>query len=270
MERVLKLTISYDGTAYVGWQRQAEGVSIQGLLEEALARLDGAPVAVHGAGRTDAGVHALGQVASARVATMHDPAVIRRALNAMLPGDVRVLGVEEAPDDFHARYSALSRTYLYRVVNRRMRPALERSRACWIRRPLDEAAMHRAAQQLLGERDFSSFRAAECQSSTPMRHLMEAEVVRRGEVVQIRVRANAFLHHMVRNIAGSLLLVGGGDRPEAWLAEALEARDRTRAGPTAPPQGLYFAGVEYPAGFGLPCAPRGSGRLGAGPSGDPP
>jgi tRNA pseudouridine38-40 synthase len=130
--------------------------------------------------------------------------------------------------------------------------------------------MQRAAQCLLGERDFSSFRAAECQSSTPMRRLIDIAVERRGDVVEITVRANAFLHHMVRNIAGSLLLVGGGDRPEAWLAEVAAARDRTRAGPTAPPQGLYFAGVEYPASFGLPCAPRGSGRLDAGPSGDPP
>jgi tRNA pseudouridine38-40 synthase len=174
------------------------------------------------------------------------------------------------PGPFHARHSALSRTYVYRILNRRMRPALDRQRVCWVRRPLDAGRMDRAAQCLLGERDFSAFRAAGCQSSTPMRRMIEIGVQRRGDLVEITVCANAFLHHMVRNIAGSLLLVGGGERPEEWLAEALEARDRTRAGPTAPPQGLYFAGVEYPARFGLPCAPRGSGRLGAGPSGDPP
>jgi tRNA pseudouridine38-40 synthase len=139
-----------------------------------------------------------------------------------------------------------------------------------VRRPLDAEAMHRAAQCLLGERDFTSFRAAECQSSTPTRRLIEIGVGRQGDTVEIAVRANAFLHHMVRNIAGSLLLVGVGDRPERWLQEVLHARDRTLAGPTAPPQGLYFAGVQYPDEFGLPCGPRASGRLGAGPPRDPP
>jgi len=227
-------------------------------------------VSLSAAGRTDAGVHALMQVAhfdSTAARPEHAWALGGTAASA---DDVTVLWAREVHDGFHARRAALSRTYLYRILNRRMRPALDRQRVCWVRRPLDADAMHRAAQCLVGERDFSSFRAAECQSSTPMRRLIEIGVERRGDVVEITVRANAFLHHMVRNIAGSLLLVGGGARPEAWLTEALEARDRKQAGPTAPPQGLYFAGVEYPAEFGLPCAPRGSGRLGSGPTGDPP
>jgi tRNA pseudouridine38-40 synthase len=184
--------------------------------------------------------------------------------------DVTILWAREVPERFHARHSAISRTYLYRILNRRMRPALERTRACWIRRPLDAAAMQAAAQLLLGERDFSSFRAAECQSRTPVRRLLEVAVARQDDVVEIRVCANAFLHHMVRNIAGSLIMVGTGDHAPAWIGEVLNARDRTRAGPTAPPQALYFAGVEYPAEFGLPCAPPGSGRLVAGCPGDPP
>jgi tRNA pseudouridine38-40 synthase len=221
-------------------------------------------------GRTDAGVHALMQVAHFDTTAARPEHAWSLGGTAASASDITVLWAREMPGDFHARHAALSRSYRYRILNRPMRPALDRQRVCWVRRPLDAGRMDRAAQCLLGERDFSAFRAAGCQSSTPMRRMIEIGVQRRGDLVEITVCANAFLHHMVRNIAGSLLLVGGGERPEEWLAEALEARDRTRAGPTAPPQGLYFAGVEYPARFGLPCAPRGSGRLGAGPSGDPP
>jgi tRNA pseudouridine38-40 synthase len=266
----IALGIEYDGGAYAGWQQQPRARSVQGELQRALGAVAGHPVALTAAGRTDAGVHALLQVAHFDTSAERPEHAWSLGGTSAASDDVTVLWAREVPGNFHARYSALSRTYLYRVVNRHMRPALERSRACWIRRPLDEAAMHRAAQQLLGERDFSSFRAAECQSSTPMRHLMEAEVVRRGEVVQIRVRANAFLHHMVRNIAGSLLLVGSGQRGEDWLAEVLAARDRRQAGPTAPPQGLYFAGVEYPSGFALASSPPASGRLGLLSAGDAP
>jgi tRNA pseudouridine38-40 synthase len=243
---------------------------VQGEVERALASVAGHPVSLTAAGRTDAGVHALMQVA-------HFDTTAARPVHAWALGgtagaadDVTVLWARQVPDQFNARRSALSRTYLYRILNRRMRPALDRHRACWVRRPLDAAAMHRAAQSLLGERDFSAFRAAECQSATPMRRLLGIDVERCGDIVEITVRANAFLHHMVRNIAGSLLLVGGGDRPPAWLEAVLDSGDRTQAGPTAPPQGLYFAGVEYPAEFGLPCAPRASGRLAAGCPGDPP
>jgi tRNA pseudouridine38-40 synthase len=227
-------------------------------------------VSLTAAGRTDAGVHALMQVAHFDTTAARPEHAWSLGGTAASASDITVLWAREMPGDFHARHAALSRSYRYRILNRPMRPALDRQRVCWVRRPLDAGRMDRAAQCLLGERDFSAFRAAGCQSSTPMRRMIEIGVQRRGDLVEITVCANAFLHHMVRNIAGSLLLVGGGERPEEWLAEALEARDRTRAGPTAPPQGLYFAGVEYPARFGLPCAPRGSGRLGAGPSGDPP
>jgi tRNA pseudouridine38-40 synthase len=266
----IALGIEYDGSAYSGWQRQAHARSVQAELERALTGVAGHEVSLTAAGRTDAGVHALMQVAHFDTTVARPGHAWSLGGTAASADDVTVLWAREVPGPFHARHSALSRTYLYRILNRRMRPALDRRRVCWVRRPLDAARMNRAAQCLLGERDFSSFRAAECQSATPMRRVFDIGVERHGDVVEITVRANAFLHHMVRNFAGSLLLVGGGDRSEAWLAEALEARDRSRAGPTAPPQGLYFAGPEYPAGFGLPCPPRGSGRLGAGPTGDPP
>ena len=266
----IALGIEYDGWAYSGWQQQAHARSVQAGLQSALARVAGHEVVLVAAGRTDAGVHALMQVAHFDTTALRPQHAWALGGTAASAEDITVLWAREVPGEFHARFSALSRTYVYRILNRPLRPALDRRRVCWVRRPLDAGAMHRAAQCLPGERDFSSFRAAECQSSTPMRRVMDVAVERVGEVVEITVRANAFLHHMVRNIAGSLLLVGSGDRSGAWLAEVVEACDRTRAGPTAPPQGLYFAGVEYPAGFGLPCAPRGSGRLDAAASGDPP
>jgi tRNA pseudouridine38-40 synthase len=266
----IALGIEYDGSAFAGWQQQAHARSVQAELERALSGVAGHELSLTAAGRTDAGVHALMQVAHFDTTAARPQHAWALGGTAASAEDVTVLWAREVPEDFHARHAALSRTYVYRILNRPLRPALDRLRVCWVRRPLDAGSMQRAAQCLLGERDFSSFRAAECQSSTPMRRVIDIAVERRGDVVEITVRANAFLHHMVRNLAGSLLLVGGGDRPEAWLAVVLAARDRTRAGPTAPPQGLYFAGVEYPARFGLPCAPRGSGRLDAGPSGDPP
>ncbi len=266
----IALGIEYDGTAYAGWQQQPHAPGVQGEVERALARVAGHPVSLTAAGRTDAGVHALMQVAHFDTAAARPDHAWALGGTAVAADDVTVLWARQVPEQFHARHSALSRTYLYRVLNRRMRPALGRHRVCWVRRPLDAEAMHGAAQSLLGERDFSAFRAAECQSATPMRRLVAIGVERRGDVVDITVRANAFLHHMVRNIAGSLLLVGSGDRPPTWLEAVLESGDRTRAGPTAPPQGLYFAGVEYPAELGLPCAERGSGRLGGGPTGEPP
>jgi tRNA pseudouridine38-40 synthase len=266
----IALGIEYDGSAYSGWQLQAHARSVQAELERALAGVAGHEVKLVAAGRTDAGVHALMQVAHFDATVVRPEHAWSLGGTAASAGDVTVLWAREVPGQFHARHSALSRTYVYRILNRRMRPALDRLRVCWVRRPLDAGRMHRAAQCLLGERDFSSFRAAGCQSSTPMRRVFDVGVERHGDVVEITVRANAFLHHMVRNLAGSLLLVGAGDRSEDWLAGALEARDRTRTGPTAPPHGLYFAGPEYPAGFGLPCAPRGSGRLGTGSTGVPP
>jgi tRNA pseudouridine38-40 synthase len=246
------LGIEYDGTAYAGWQFQAHARSVQGELQQALSRVADHPVELVAAGRTDAGVHALEMVA-------HFTTTADRPLHAWVLGgnansadDVTVLWAHSVPDEFHARHDARARRYLYRVLNRRMRPALERSRVCWVRDRLDAGRMHEAARALVGHHDFSAFRAAECQSSTPVRALIEVSVERDGEYVDIGVLANAFLHHMVRNIAGSLLLVGRGERPVEWIQEVLEGRDRRRAGPTAPPQGLYFVGAEYASGFGLP------------------
>jgi tRNA pseudouridine38-40 synthase len=262
--------IEYDGSAFAGWQHQSHARSVQGELERALAGVADHEVSLTAAGRTDAGVHAFQQVAHFDTSADRPEHAWVLGGTAAAADDVTILWAREVPRHFHARHAALSRSYVYRFLNRPMRPALERQRMYWVRRPLETGAMHAAAQGLLGEHDFTSFRASECQSSTPMRRLDELAVVRHGEVVEVMVRANAFLHHMVRNIVGSLLLVGTGDRPVGWLRQVLEARDRTRAGPTAPPQGLYFAAVEYPAEFGLPCGPCPSGRLGGDSPGDPP
>jgi len=266
----IALGIEYDGSAYSGWQQQAHARSVQAELQRTLSGVAAHEVTLTAAGRTDAGVHALMQVAHFDTSASRPEHAWSLGATAESAADVTVLWARQVPEHFHARHGARSRTYVYRILNRPMRPALDRLRLCWVRRPVDAAAMHAAAQSLLGEHDFSSFRAAECQSSTPMRRVQGLSVERAGEIVEITVRANAFLHHMVRNIAGSLILVGAGDRPAGWLADTLAARDRTRGGPTAPPQGLYFAGVEYDDEFGLPCQARPSGRLRAASPGDTP
>ena len=251
----IALGIEYDGSAYSGWQLQSHARSVQGELQRALSSIANHDVQLTAAGRTDAGVHAVMQVAHFDTrAVRPEQGWVRGGSTGSAP-DVTILWARPVPDAFHARFDAISRRYLYRILNRPARPALERSRACWMRRPLDAAAMHAAAQALVGEHDFSAFRAAECQSSTPVRRLIAIAVERRDDVVEISVRANAFLHHMVRNIAGTLLAVGTGDRPVEWVAGVLVGRDRTLAGITAPPQGLYFAGVEYPPALGLPSQP---------------
>jgi tRNA pseudouridine38-40 synthase len=252
----IAIGIEYDGSAYSGWQAQGHAPSVQAAIEAALSRVADHPVGITAAGRTDAGVHALAQVAHFDSDAVRPRQAWVLGANAWAPDDISVLWACEVTGEFHARFSALSRTYFYRILNRPMRPAIDRLRVCWRRRELDAARMHAAAQALVGEHDFSAFRAAECQSRTPVRRVLEIGVRRSGELVEIEVQANAFLHHMVRNIAGSLIAVGCGDRPVAWIADVLAGRDRTLAGATAPPQGLYFAGVEYPSGFALP-----SGRL---------
>ena len=210
------------------------------------------PVPVTAAGRTDAGVHALMQVAHFDSAAVRTTRSWTLGANTELPAEVTVLWAQSVPDTFHARYSAVSRTYIYRIVNQPCRPALLRRQVCWVRRPLDAQAMHSAAQALVGEHDFSSFRAAECQSPTALRRVSHIAVERAGADLAVTVRANAFLHHMVRNIAGALIAVGTGDRPPLWIAELLRARDRRMGAVTAPPQGLYLARVEYPDEFGIP------------------
>jgi tRNA pseudouridine38-40 synthase len=210
------------------------------------------PVPVTAAGRTDAGVHALMQVAHFDSPAVRTTRSWTLGANTELPAEVAVLWAQSVPDTFHARYSALSRTYVYRIVNQPCRPALLRGQVCWIRRPLDAQTMHSAAQALVGEHDFSSFRAAECQSPTALRRVTYIAVECAGADLTVTVCANAFLHHMVRNIAGALIAVGTGDRPPLWIAELLRARDRRLGAVTAPPQGLYLARVEYPDEFGIP------------------
>jgi len=242
-----KLTLEYDGGPFVGWQRQDNGPSVQQALEEAVRGFCGESVVCHGAGRTDAGVHAYGQVAHLDLAREVRADKLADALNAHLrPAPVAVLSAEVAAPDFHARFSAVRRSYLYRIVNRRAPLALERGRAWFVPRPLDAAAMHEAAQALVGRHDFSSFRAADCQAQSPVKTLERLDVARRGEEIHVEARAPSFLHRQVRNLAGSLALVGQAKWDRAKLAAVLAARDRAKAGPAAPAEGLYLVAVDYP------------------------
>ncbi len=246
--------IEYLGTHYVGWQAQQGQPSVQGAIEAALSAIAAEPVATTCAGRTDAGVHALGQVAHFDTAAVRAPRAWVLGANTRLPRDIALTWAREMPADFHARHRALSRSYCYWIVNRSERPALAAGRAAWVHRPLDVGRMNAAAAHLIGEHDFSAFRAAECQSKTPMRRVTALTVERAGDFVTIRVTANAFLHHMVRNISGLLLAVGGGDAAPAIAAEVLAARDRRRNAATAPAEGLYLTAVSYPGEFGVPAA----------------
>lgn len=242
-----KLTLEYDGTPFVGWQRQDNGPSVQAALEAALKAYCQTDIVVYVAGRTDAGVHALGQVAHAEIPRNDPPEVVANALNAHLrPNPISVLSAERVSEDFHARFSALERSYEYRIANRRAPLALERDRAWWLPVTLDAAAMHDAAQALVGKHDFTSFRAAECQADSPIRTLDELSVARHGSDIVIKARARSFLHHQVRNMVGTLKLAGDGKWSRADVAAALAARDRSKAGPTAPACGLYLVSVRYP------------------------
>jgi tRNA pseudouridine38-40 synthase len=241
-----KLVIEYDGAPFVGWQVQANGVSVQGVIEAAVAAFCGEAVTVRGAGRTDAGVHALGQVAHLDLAREWDADTVRDAINAHLrPHPVAALSAELAPPDFDARFSATRRRYLYRIVNRRAPLALDAARAFRIARPLDAEAMHAAAQRLVGRHDFTTFRAAECQAKSPVKTLDRLDVERSGEEVRIHASARSFLHHQVRSMVGSLALVGERKWTADDLARSLAARDRKACGPVAPPDGLYLVRVDY-------------------------
>ncbi|MGQ9365543.1 tRNA pseudouridine(38-40) synthase TruA [Azospirillum sp. ST 5-10] len=241
-----KLTVEYDGRPFCGWQRQDNGPSVQQALEEAFARLTGTAVRVHGSGRTDAGVHALGQVVHADVDKPFTPDKIRDALNFHLrPWPVAVLLAEPAAEEFHARLSALGRSYLYRILNRRPPPTVDAGRVWHVQRRLDAAAMDAAARVLVGRHDFSSFRASLCQARSPVKTLDRLEVVRAGDEVHVHAAARSFLHHQVRNMVGTLELVGAGKWTADDVRRALEARDRSKAGPTAPPDGLYFVAARY-------------------------
>jgi tRNA pseudouridine38-40 synthase len=241
-----KLTLEYDGAPYVGWQRQANGLSVQEALEAACLALSGETAIAQGAGRTDAGVHALGQVAHVDLAKVWDGRRLREALNAHLrPHPIAVLRAELAEDAFDARRSARMRHYLYRIVNRRAPLSLEVGRAWHVKRALDASAMHEAARALIGRHDFSTFRDSQCQAASPVRTLTSLDVTRSGDLIEIRVSALSFLHRQVRSMVGSLEHVGAG----AWSAEdlraALQAADRDRCGQVAPACGLYLAAVDY-------------------------
>lgn len=248
----IALGIEYDGTAFAGWQRQENGRTIQAVAEAAVSRVADHPVVLHCAGRTDAGVHAYEQV-------VHFDTIRGRGLrnwvlgaNVNLPRDVTVRWARFVPDTFHARFSAVARRYCYRIVNRPVRLALDRSRAAWVHSPLDFSRMHEGAEALLGRHDFSAFRAAGCQAKTPIREIYDIHLEKRGALICLEVEANAFLHHMVRNIAGSLIAVGQGRHKPGWVTEILASRDRRRAGPTAPAQGLALRAIRYPSQFPLP------------------
>ena len=241
-----RLTIEYDGTGLVGWQRQANGLSVQEALETAVEQFCGTAVRVNGAGRTDAGVHALAQVAHLDLPRAYPEDTIRSALNHFLrPAAISVLAAEQAASDFDARRSAIRRIYRYRILNRRPPPMLDRMRVWHVAPPLDLAAMQAGAQHLVGKHDFSTFRDSLCQAKSPVKTLDALELTREGDEIHIEARARSFLHHQVRNIAGTLKLVGLGQWQADDVATALAARDRRVGGPTAPAEGLYLVAVNY-------------------------
>jgi tRNA pseudouridine38-40 synthase len=247
----IALGIEYDGSAFAGWQWQPEKRTIQSAVEAAVSRVADSEIRVVCAGRTDAGVHATEQVVHFDTDVYRKPYSWLMGTNTELPEDVRILWVREVADDFHARYSAIARFYRYVILNRPMKSALQRRQVTWHYAPLDAESMQRGALHLIGEHDFSSFRAQDCQSKSPNRFLHFIHVIRDGDRVVIDLCANAFLHHMVRNIAGVLIDIGAGKHPPEWAGEVLEARNRKAGGVTAPADGLYFAGICYPEQFGI-------------------
>jgi len=248
----IALGVEYDGAGFSGWQTQNDVRTVQACLEQALSRVADHPLRVQCAGRTDAGVHATGQVVHFDTRSLRSDRSWVLGANVNLPQDINVLWAKPVSAEFNARYSAIGRCYRYEILNRNTRSALLRQRAVWHHVSLDAERMHRAGQTLLGEHDFSSYRAQGCQAKSPVRRVIRLSVRRTGERVILEIMANAFLHHMVRNIAGVLMAIGRGDRPEIWARDVLELRERALGGVTAPPQGLYLVGVEYPPELGIP------------------
>lgn len=244
--------LEYDGSAYAGWQVQPDRPTVQRVVEEALSRVADAPVTTVCAGRTDAGVHATGQVVHFDSDAPRTEWAWVMGANANLPRPVAARWARVVPEDFHARFKALSRTYRYLLCNRPTRPGLDHGRVAWMHRPLDAERMHEAARCLLGEHDFSAFRAQDCQAKTPVRTLHRLDIYRHDDTVVFEVRANAFLYHMVRNLVGTLVRVGLGEADADWLRAVLDSRDRTEAAATAAAAGLYLVAVEYPGEYGLP------------------
>ncbi|MBU5376090.1 MAG: tRNA pseudouridine(38-40) synthase TruA [Pantoea sp.] len=253
----LALGVEYDGSRYYGWQRQQEVRSVQEKLEKALSKVANHEVSVFCAGRTDAGVHGTGQVVHFATTSQRADGAWTLGVNANLPEDIAVRWVKAVPDEFHARFSATARRYRYLIYNQRLRPAILGRGVTHFYHPLDAEKMHRAGQCLLGENDFTSFRAVQCQSRTPWRNVMHLNVTRQGAFVIVDIKANAFVHHMVRNIVGSLMEIGCGNQPEEWMARLLAAKDRTLAAATARAEGLYLVAVDYPSHFALPEPPMG-------------
>ncbi len=252
LQQRIALVLEYDGTGFSGWQRQDHAPSVQEELERALSRIADHPVAVVCAGRTDAGVHAAAQVVHVDTTASRPLHAWVLGTNSQLPETVSVRTAHAVEADFHARYGARRRGYRYVFLCRRARPALLRHRVAWTHHPLDAGRMHRAAQALVGEHDFSAFRAVACQAPHAVREGFRIDVHRHGDLLFIDIEANAFVHHMVRNIAGTLMAVGAGEQAESWPAELLAAGDRTRSGVTAPAAGLYLTRVVYPSHHGLP------------------
>jgi tRNA pseudouridine38-40 synthase len=248
----IALALEYDGSRFLGWQTQPGGGTVQDTLQAALSGIAGSAVQVTCAGRTDRGVHAREQVVHFDTGAARPDSAWVRGVNALLPDSVAVLWAARVADEFHARYAALARTYRYVLLNRPVRPALAARHAGWTHAPLDVAAMRAAALQLVGEHDFSAFRAAECQARSPVRTLQALEVQARGERIDFVLRANAFLQHMVRNIVGTLVYVGNGRHAPQWVGEVLASRDRARAAPTVAAEGLYLERVEYAERWALP------------------
>ncbi len=246
------LGVEYSGTGFAGWQRQAGVRTVQDAVEEALSRVADEPVRVAAAGRTDTGVHALGQVVHFDCAKTRSPEAFRRGGNAHLPPDVSLIWGRVVDDGFHARFSAVSRTYRYVILNRPTRSAVWAGRVAFDYRPLQVARMQEAAAALVGRHDFSAYRAVGCQAKSPIREVYALTVERRDAFVILTIRANAFLHHMVRNVAGVLMAIGAGERPVRWAFDVLAGRDRNLGGVTAPPGGLYFVSASYPPDFGIP------------------
>jgi tRNA pseudouridine38-40 synthase len=251
--------VEYHGAHFHGWQRQKHHPepTIQAALEDALSKIANQSISVVCAGRTDAGVHASTQVIHFETTAKRKPYNWIRGANTQLPDGIAIRWLDEVADDFHARFSATARRYRYLIYNKEVKQGLLHDQLTWCRFPLDEAKMHQAAQSLLGENDFTSFRAKDCQSNTPYRNVQSISVRRYSDIVMIEVQANAFLYHMIRNIAGVLMPIGMGRKPVSWCAELLEQKDRSKAGVTAPSDGLYFVGVEYPQKYNIPSQPWG-------------
>jgi tRNA pseudouridine38-40 synthase len=248
----IAIGIEYDGSRFHGWQSQPSGNTVQDQLERALASIAGEPIRLAAAGRTDAGVHALAQVAHFETAAVRPQSAWVRGVNTLLEQAVAVQWAAPVAEDFHARYSAISRSYRYVLYNHPVRPALHHGRVGWFHLPLDAEAMRAALDILAGEHDFSAFRSSECQAKSPVRIMRSCSLEQRGPHLCFPFRANGFLHHMVRNIVGCLVYIGKGKHPPGWLAEVLASRDRRHAAPTFAPDGLYLSEVEYAAGWGLP------------------